>query len=169
MHALITAVVCLLIVTVPLAADPPREASGSLALQLQADSVPRAEVPDGLHPRLVPRHFVIRDRKEWLVGAPPHQHDPELSARQWLLVAVDQAGQERYQQLIHDPRIVRAEFPKDDGELAGQTFDLAEVDFLVSLPRDPRLVELRIYQPEWTGEAWELHELGRVSLNGGGQ
>ena len=50
------------------------------------------------------------------------------------------------------------------GELRGQVLERPEADLLVALPDDAEALELRIYSPRWTGDAFTLEQIGRVAL-----
>jgi hypothetical protein len=97
-------------------------------------------------------------------GTMPRQRTPELSSDQLLIVAVDGQGRETERILIPDPRVLRAERPGPTGELQGEVLHRATAEFLVPLPDDPSLVELRVYHPRWTGSTYDLDLLGTVPL-----
>jgi hypothetical protein len=108
--------------------------------------------------------FTIADRRQHS-NPMPRQRSPELSADQLLVVAIDTQGQEKEQVLIPDPRVLRAESPDDlTGELQGEVLHHATAEFLVPLPNDPTIAELRFYHPRWTGSAFVLDLLGVVLL-----
>jgi hypothetical protein len=67
--------------------------------------------------------------------------------------------------LIPDPTIMRAELPGPTGELTGGAVPQATSDFLVALPDDPAVTELRFYRPRWTGAVFGLDLLGTAPLS----
>ncbi len=113
--------------------------------------------------KLAPGAFALVKRKAGL-GSLPRQRAPELSPQQLLIIATDDQQRLRWWGLIADPRILRAEFPQPSGELAGQIFYHAQVQFVVAVPDDATITELRFYHPRWTGAAYELDLLGTTSV-----
>jgi hypothetical protein len=99
-----------------------------------------------------------------LPGKPPRQRNPELSSDQLMVVAVNALGETVDTQLILDPRVIRAETPDQTGEVSGQVLDRADPEFLLTLPDDAAITEVRLYQPRWTGSAFTLDLLGTISL-----
>lgn len=97
-------------------------------------------------------------------GSLPRQRNPQVSADQILVQAVNAAGDVVDSHLIPDPRLVRAESPDSTGELTGEVMYRANPDFLITFPDVPDLVELRLFQPRWTGTAFVFDPIGSVSL-----
>lgn len=107
--------------------------------------------------------FTILERRR-LPGKLPRQRNPELSSDQLMVVAVNALGETVDTQLILDPRVIRAETPGQTGEVSGQVLHRANPEFLLNLPDDSAITELRLYQPRWTGSAFTLDFLGTISL-----
>ncbi len=107
--------------------------------------------------------FTVLERRR-AVGPLPRQRNPELSSDQIVVVAVGSQGQTIDAQTIPDPRILRAEAPGPTGELSGEVLHHAKTELLIAIPDDPRIVELRLYQPRWTGTVFVLDPLGAVRL-----
>jgi len=124
---------------------------GAPAPQVQ----PRSAQPSSLFTLLERRH---------VPGAPPRHRNPELSPDQILVVAVDQQGQEIFWNLIPDPRVLRSEGPGPSGEMRGEVLHHATAEFLITLPDDPVIAELRLYHPRWTGTDFALDLLGTVPV-----
>ncbi len=98
------------------------------------------------------------------LGSLPRQRAPELSEDQLLVLAVDSQKQLKGWSLITDPRILRAELPGPAGELSGQVIYQSNVEFVVALPDDPAISELRFYHPRWTGQEFVLDPIGAVPI-----
>ena len=107
--------------------------------------------------------FIVIERQQ-SSGIMPRQRSSELSSEQLLVVSVDAQGQERSRYLIPDPRILRAESPGPTGELMGEVLHRSTAEFVVMLPDDPTITEVRFYHPRWTGAAFTLELAGVVSL-----
>ena len=97
-------------------------------------------------------------------GSLPRQRNPQLSADQLVVQAFDARGVFVDTQLIPDPRLVRAESTGPSGELVGQTLHRSDPDFLITLPNSATLVELRLFQPRWTGTEFVLDLIGSIDL-----
>jgi hypothetical protein len=100
-----------------------------------------------------------------MTGALVRQRDPQLSEHHLLVRVVNADGAIIDTQLILDPRVIRAEAPGPSGELQSKTLHRSSPDFLLTIPDDPGLRELRIYHPRWTGTAFVLDPLGTIALN----
>ncbi len=97
-------------------------------------------------------------------GSLQRQRSPELSTYQVLVLAVDAQKGLKGWSLIPDPRVLRAELPGPGGELRGQITYQSNAEFVVSLPDDPSITELRFYQPRWTGQAFALDLIEAIQL-----
>jgi hypothetical protein len=107
--------------------------------------------------------FAVVERRH-ASGAIPRQRAIELSADQLLIIAVDRLGRDRNRMLLPDPRLLRAEWPDPTGELQGVVLHRPNAEFLVSVPDNPAITELRVYRPRWTGDSFDLDLLGTVRL-----
>ena len=114
--------------------------------------------------RATPAHVFTVTARQHSAEAMPRQRSPELSEDQIFIAAVDAQGRQRSWALIPDPSILRAEGPGPTGELSGQVLSRATAEFVVTLPADPAVSELRFYRPRWTGEGFTLDLLGMVPL-----
>jgi hypothetical protein len=119
-----------------------------------ATTVPAPPAPDA---------FTVLERSR-APGPLPRQRNPQLSADQLVVVAVNGAGETINTQLIPDPRILRAEKIGPTGEMSSQVLHRADVEFLVTIPDDPALSELRLYKPRWTGTTFVLDLVGTIAL-----
>jgi len=97
-------------------------------------------------------------------GSLPRNRSFELSTNQILVVAVNEKTELRWWNLLLDPRLVRAETPVATGEIRGEEYYLANVDFMIDYPDDPGIRELRVYQPRWTGQDFKLELLSTLTL-----
>jgi hypothetical protein len=93
------------------------------------------------------------------------QRDPQLSENHLLVRTVNAGGEIVDTQLILDPRVIRAEAPGPSGELKSETLHRASPDFLLTIPDEAAVRELRIYHPRWTGTSFALDLLGTIPLN----
>ena len=106
---------------------------------------------------------VLKHRR--LSGPPPRQRSKQLSSRQIVVVGADASGKEISRVAIPDPRLIRAEMADESGKFtAKHIFFKESVDFLIALPDDPSITEIRIYHPHWTGTEFELQLVGQVDL-----
>jgi hypothetical protein len=93
------------------------------------------------------------------------ERDPQVAPDELVLIAIGASGAPIAWQHIKDPRIVRAESPGPDGILSGQTLHRPLTELVVLMPDGVPATELRVYQPQWTGQAFTLAPLGTVALN----
>jgi len=121
--------------------------------------------PTGAAERAIqPRGSFVALGRQAASGSLPRQRAPELSPDQILVLAIDAEKQLKGWALIPDPRILRAEFPDASGELRGQVIYQPNVEFVVAIPDDPAISELRFYHPRWTGKEFELDLIGAIQL-----
>jgi len=66
--------------------------------------------------------------------------------------------------LTLDPRIVRSEGPGADGTLTGETLYFEHTEFLVTIPDDPDIVELRLFEVQSEGQSHRLVSAGSVAI-----
>jgi hypothetical protein len=107
--------------------------------------------------------FTVLERRR-IPGKIPRQRNPELSSDHLVVEAMNGLGETVDKQLIRDPRVLRAEVPGRTGELGGRALRRADPEFLLALPDDPAITEVRVYQPRWTGSAYSLDLLGTIPL-----
>ena len=95
----------------------------------------------------------------------------ELAEDRLLVEARDPDGRVRFQSVIPDPRVLRAEPGGPEGRLSGRLLYRSHVEFDVIVPDDPAIAELRFYDLRWTGDGWQRVPLGNglslVALGGG--
>lgn len=98
-------------------------------------------------------------------GEFPRQRNPELSPQHLVVVGLNAQGQETSRIVILDPRILRAETAKLSGQLtSSELLYRKDVIFSVTIPDDPSVIALRIYQPRWTGTEFALDVIGQGNL-----
>jgi hypothetical protein len=107
--------------------------------------------------------FTLLERRR-VGGTLPRQRNPVLSEDQLVVIAVNGWGETVDEQLIPDPRVLRAESPGPTGQLAGQLFHHANPELLISLPDNPAITEVRLYHPRWTGTRFILEFLATIAL-----
>ena len=84
---------------------------------------------------------------------------PELSTEHLLVAAVDAGGQLQGWALVIDPRILRSEQTGPNGTLNGQVLHHTQPEFLVVLPDNPTITELRFYRIARLGQDFDLELL----------
>lgn len=100
--------------------------------------------------------------------APSRPRSSEMSPDQILVVAVDAQARMIFWTLQTDPRILRSEGPGPDGQLTGQVLYRQSAEFLVAVPDDPSVVELRIYKPvAASSQELALRPVGTINLRNG--
>ena len=77
--------------------------------------------------------FTLMARRS-LHGLLPRQRNPEVSADQIAILAVNAEGTEIDGQLISDPRILRAEQPGPNGQLRGEVLQHVNTELLDNYP-----------------------------------
>jgi hypothetical protein len=103
---------------------------------------------------------LVEDKKR--SGTLPRHRSLELSPNQVFIAAVGDANQLRWWSVISDPRIVRAEFQAPTGELHSQDYFQSNFTLTVAFPDDPKITNLRLYKPIWTGSDFDLKLLAVV-------
>jgi hypothetical protein len=96
---------------------------------------------------------------------PPRQRSLEIASGRLLIAAVDRTSRLKSWMVIADPRIVRAEGPGPDGILTGQILHMEQAEFFLSIPDEPDIVELRMFEPQLVGAEYRLTPVGSVSLS----
>jgi hypothetical protein len=94
----------------------------------------------------------------------PRQRNPQLSSDQLVVQALNARGDVVDAQLIPDPRLMRVEGTGPSGDLEGVVLQRVDPDFLITLPDSADLVQLRLFQPRWTGTEFTLEPIGSVDL-----
>jgi hypothetical protein len=107
--------------------------------------------------------FRIVERRDLAVAA-VRERDPQLAADRLVALAVDDAGATVDWRIVADPTILRAEEPDATGLLSGRTLTQPAAEFRVALAADPRITEIRIYKPRWTGTQFLLEPLGASAV-----
>ena len=91
------------------------------------------------------------------------QRAPRISSGKIVVFALGAQGQLYHWLLIPDPRILRAEHADAQGRMSGRVLHYENPEFLVHLPEDSRVTELRFYRPRWTGKEYALMHMATVS------
>ncbi len=99
-------------------------------------------------------------------GGVRRERSLELTPEHVFVATVDAKSRLRWWSVIPDPRVLRSEGPKAEGddELTGVRLFRPEAEFLVDVPEDAEAAELRFYHPLPEGGEFRLQLLGAVSL-----
>lgn len=108
-----------------------------------------------------PSVSIVDDKKR--SGTLPRQRSLELSPAHIFIAGVDATNKLRWWSIILDPRVIRVETPTPTGELRGEVYYAANVNFAVAFPDDPEIAQLRFYHPVWNGTDFDLKLLTVVS------
>ncbi len=141
---------------------PVAVAGQSAQLQLRWDEAPAASRLS-TEPISPGGSIEILTRKE-TPGPMPRRRALNLAPDRILIVGVDSQSKLRSWLVIPDPRVIRAEGPGPDGRLTGTVVQRDNLDFFVDVPDDPNISELRIYEPQWNGQAFDLVLIGAVTI-----
>lgn len=109
-----------------------------------------------------PSISLVEDKKR--SGTLPRHRSLELSPNHLFIAAVNEANQLRWWSIISDPRIVRAEFQASTGDLRSENYYQSNFTVSVAFPDDPKITNLRIYKPIWTGSDFDLKPLAVVPI-----
>lgn len=101
-----------------------------------------------------PSVSIVEDKKR--SGTLPRPRSLELSSTHIFIAAVDATNKLRWWSIMLDPRVVRAETQTPTGELRGENYYVANVNFAVAFPDDPEIAQLRFYHPVWNGTDFDL-------------
>ena len=88
----------------------------------------------------------------------------KVSPNKWIVAGIGGQGELRHSALIADPLVLRAESPDANGLLSGQVLQKEQGEFLVSIPDDPLIRQLKVFRPKWTGLEYDLELMGEVPL-----
>ena len=141
------------------------ENTGTRELRLRWTSGTASTTPDAPKPGPPPQGAFSVFRQQRYSEAPPRQRTLNLAPDRLLIAGVDSKGQLKSWTVMVDPRIVRSEGPGPDGTLTGQTLHMEQTEFFVSVPDDPAIVEVRLYEAQPDGRSFKLGQVGVVSLN----
>ena len=106
--------------------------------------------------------FVVLERRD-LAVAVVRERDPQLATDRLVVIAVDTAGATVDWRIVADPTVLRAESADATGLLSGRVLTQPTAELRVALAADPRISEIRIYKPRWTGSAFVLEPLGGLA------
>jgi hypothetical protein len=111
------------------------------------------------------QRVTVLERRD-ISGPPPRQRNVEVSSQHIVVVGLDEQEREIARIVITDPRLIRAEIFDSSGEIISTKLIYREnAEILLVLPADPRLHELKIYHPNWTGTNFVLEPIGETQLN----
>lgn len=91
---------------------------------------------------------------------PPRQRSAELSPDHLVVAILDAGGVVRHTQILIDPRLVRGEFPDEQGNLHRNVFYRSDVEFTISVPEGVDAFEVRLLSPSWGGNLRLSHAAG---------
>ena len=101
-------------------------------------------------------------------GSFPRLRSLELSEDKLFVAALDASGVLRGWSLIPDPRFVRSEGPGPDGVLTGEIVPVARAEFLVLIPDDGTVAEVRLLQPHRSEGTFTLELVATFPVPAGG-
>ncbi|MGI9205183.1 MAG: hypothetical protein ACR2Q3_14295 [Woeseiaceae bacterium] len=136
--------------------------SMSLTLRLQDAASPGAS-PTEFSETYAQAEISVRDIKVTAGAVRPLRHI-EYSADQIVIVGLAANGLEKSRVVMTDPRLIRAEFHNSDDQWETAVLYRKTVDFSVSLPADPTIVQLSVLKPRWTGSEWLFDVLAGVAI-----
>jgi hypothetical protein len=122
---------------------------------------PAPQVSPGTYP--ASSLYTILERRR-APGSLPRERNPEPSPGQIVVVAVDSVGEVIDAQVVRDPRVLRFETQGPGGKMTGELLHRSNPEFLLTVPDDPRLHEIRLYVPRWTGTYFVADHLGTIPL-----
>jgi hypothetical protein len=102
-------------------------------------------------------------------GSLRRERNPQLAPDRLVLVSEDASGREVDWRIVPNPRIVRAESPRADGQLQGRTVEREVTEFSITIPDIPSLRRIRFYQPRWAGTEYLLDQIGAIDVGAGGR
>lgn len=112
-----------------------------------------------------PANRVTVLEKRRVPGSLPRQRNPELSSSHLVVIGMDALKQEVVQVIVNDPRLIRLETTTSTGKLTpSEIIYQSEVEFSIALPDDPRIRNIRLYHPIWTGSEYNLELVGEAQL-----
>lgn len=92
------------------------------------------------------------------------QRTLEIAPGRVLIAAIDRANQLKSWIVMLDPRILRSEGPGPDGTLTGREVMLDGVEFLIAVPDDPEITELRLFEPRLDRQQYTLVAVGSIAV-----
>jgi hypothetical protein len=140
----------------------PSRSHRELRVSWEADKAALPKETDAQY-RNVPGRVALARAAVRREGALPKERSAELSPTQVVVVALDAEGRMRWCGLVNDPRLLRAEWPGDDGELKGRIFYKESAEFVINYPDDEAVAEIRLYHPDWDGQNFSLELVGTVA------
>jgi hypothetical protein len=119
--------------------------------------------PPAARPVLGSGAFIISGQRKY--SEPAHQQlSMDLGPGRLFIAAIDRTRVLRSWKIILDPRVIRSEGPGLDGTLTGQTQYLEDAEFVVAIPDDPDIVELRLFEVLPDGQAYRLSSAGSLPI-----
>lgn len=158
-------IIVAVLLVLAMAESTPAQKRGLQEVRVRWDAYIGSPAPHVVpQPAQPPTNAFTVERRSWLSGSLPRRRDRQLSQDQLVIVAFDAQGNRIDTQFIPDPRVLRAESPGPRGEMRGETLHHATTELLITLPDDPSITELRVYQPHWNGSTFLLDLLGTINL-----
>ena len=99
-----------------------------------------------------------------MAGTVSRRRSVELSSDQVVISALNARGEELFRDVTPDPRILRSEGPGPNDELTGVVLYHANAEFLINVPDDPEISEIKLYHPRWNGRVFDLEEIAAIRL-----
>jgi hypothetical protein len=90
--------------------------------------------------------------------------DRRLAEDQLVVASFDDSGVELAWRAVLDPRWIRAEIGRDGGLVGTRVVLGSAAEFVVALPDDARVRQLRVFRPRWNGSRFERVEIARLEV-----
>ena len=127
-------------------------------------TAPAAAPPNGVGAAVAAQgNFSVPSQREYAEPA-PRQRSLQIAEDQIFIAAVDRSRQLKSWTVMQDPRVLRSEGPGPDGTLTGQRVMLDHADFFVSIPDDPEITEVRIFEPVRSGGDFTLSAIATIPV-----
>lgn len=137
--------------------------AGTRELHIQWSTAAAGPNPSVPRPGLPPAGLFAVSTQRRYAEPPLRQRSLELTSGRMLVAAIDKNNRLISWSIIPDPRLVRSEGPGPDGVLRGETLYFEKAEFLLSLPDDPEIVEIRFYQPRPEGAT--IDAIGQMTVS----
>jgi len=152
-------------ITVSAAAATPVQAAGTREVRVRWTTGSAASTPSTPAARPVSSggSFSVSEQRNY---PEPARQDSSLNLGpgRLFVATIDRNRGLKSWSLTLDPRIVRSEGPGADGTLTGETLYFEHTEFLVTIPDDPDIVELRLFEVQSEGQSHRLVSAGSVPI-----
>ena len=109
-------------------------------------------------------NFSVSSQRQYAESS-PRPRSVEVAPGRIFIAAIDRMSQLKSWTIMADPRVLRSEGPGPGGTLTGQVVTLDKAEFFVSIPDDPQITELRIFEPRLSGQEYTLVLVGSIPVS----